>query len=434
MKRIPFLLVLCSAIAASDWPGMGGPRGTYSVQDDALPAQWSPDAMKVAWRAKLTGVDSPGQLAVADGLVHLVDQSADSMQAILRVFDLTDGRERWTTSWATPTAPTTQTKRPWSMPMIGPQHIFISGPEASSLRAIDRRTHQPVWVADISKLGVEMVPQASPHLTGNLLLCSVKIKGTDLLLALDAATGAERWRREAPFITGFNASLQNAPQVATIAEVRQAVFHHTSGVCGVGLDGTLLWNWTDYRRGTLTATPTVTPGGFIYVSSGHEGSCALFQVTRNGSEWQCRTVFCDGEKGKNEVTVNGVTAHLIYGNWNVTSAAWWEGSFYATGQKGLHCLREDGTIAWTSDTGEANNPSTIVVNGRVFTLTQPKRGGCELLVAAADRTVYRRIAQIPIHSKVPKTALVYADGHVLSHGPNDQEIVCVTLQPPKENQ
>ena len=188
-------------------------------------------------------------------------------------------------------------------------------------------------------------------------------------MALDAATGEQRWVCPAPLIKGFNASLQNAPQIATIAGVRQIVFHHTSGVAGISPQGELLWNWDGYRKGTLTASPSINPDGYIYVCSGHYGQSALFQVTLEDGAWQCRKVYSDGrqEDGTKD------ESHLVSFNKVVNSAAWWDGAFYTTGKKGIHCLQLDGEIPWTSGNRGRGNPqielpSLIIVNGIIFTL------------------------------------------------------------------
>jgi outer membrane protein assembly factor BamB len=432
------MILLTTTITAADWPQMGGPLGCHASEDPALDAGWPDRRARIAWRVKLTNAGNPGQVAAAGGKVYFVDQNEAGDQAILRVLDLADGKELWTCAWTTPIGTATQSKRPFGMPAVTPELVYVIGPvdsgDQAPLRAIDQRTHQQAWIFDPTSAQAEVTPQASPCVAGDLVLISGKA-GRDALIAVDRHSGKHLWTCVVPLIPGFNASLQNAPQVATLDGVRQIVIHHTSGVAGVGLDGKLLWNWDGYRRGTLTATPTVAPDGHIYVSSGHEGSSALFRVVREGGKWLCTTVFVDGTKGKGEVQgtgQDGKMPHLIYGNWNITSAAWWDGCFYAVGQKGLHCLKSDGSIAWTSGQKPPKlSPPVIAVNGCVLTYL-----GGKLVIARAGPERYEELATVPVGPRDCVSQIAYHAGCVVlrcdASGKTQGEtgeVICLALDP-----
>ncbi len=416
--------------AEADWPQVGGPRGGYSVDDPGL--TWGEP--KVAWRFKLTGTGGPGQIVIAGGSVFAVDQDEKGAEAILRVIGLGDGREQWQFRWATPAGTKTESdKRPFGAPAVADGRVYVVGPanyrDPGTVRAIDLKTRQVTWIADPAKDGLTLHANASPIVVDDLVLCNVKEGEKDALLALDRATGARRWKCPLPFLPGGGGGMQNAPQLATFDGVRQIAVHHPNGLSGVSLDGKLLWSNNGYQRKTLTATPSVSPDGYVYVSSGHEGSCALFRVTRKDGVWNCATVFADGVKLKGEVQ-NGLNMpHLIYGNWNVVSASWWDGHFFAVGTKGLHCLRLDGSIAWTSgeSPGKAGwNPATIVVNGRVLHISGGRKPGC-LIMAKADPAGYAKLAELKLHSRITNTQLAYAHGRLVSRSEADGEIVCVEL-------
>jgi hypothetical protein len=427
------LLTLGTALA-TDWPQVGGPRGGYAVADPAVTEDWTRAAPKVAWRHKLTGTGGPGQVVIADGLVHAVDQNEQDDEAILRVIGLDDGQERWHFRWTTPAGTQTESdKRPFGSPAVAGGRVYVIGPagyrDPASVRAIDLKTRTQAWVVEPAQDGLTLHANASPHVVDDLVLSTVKEGEKDALLALDRATGARRWKTVLPFVSGGSGVMQNAPQVATFDGLRQIVVHHPNGLSGVGLDGALLWTNSGYQRKTLTATPSVAPDGHVYVSSGHEGSCALFRVARANGAWTCTTVFADGLKLKGEVQNGYDLPHLIYGNWNVVSASWWNGHFFAVGTKGLHCLRPDGSIAWTSGEPPPKpgwNPATSVVNGYVVTFAGGKKRGV-LLIAKADPARFIRIAEVPIHNATPNTQLAYAAGRIVSRCADDGEIVCVDL-------
>lgn len=435
MTLHPVLLV-CLAISpalATDWPHVGGPSGGYAVADPAYSDEPSA-APKVAWRCRLTGTGGPGQTAIAAGLVYVVDQNVDGSQAILRVIGLDDGTERWNCTWPTPAGTCTESdKRPFPTPAVTSDHAYVVGPvpyrDSAPLRAIDLKTRQTTWVVDAAQEGLTLHANASPHVVDDLVLCNVKEGEKDALLALVRATGARRWKCLLPFISGGSGVMQNAPQTATIDGVRQIVVHHPNGLSGVSLDGHLLWTNHGYQRKTLTATPSVSPDGLVYVSSGHEGSCALFRVTRTNGVWQCATVFADGLKLKGEVQDGYNMPHLIFGNWNLVSGSWWNGHCFAVGTKGLHCLRGDGSFAWTSGEPPPKpgwNPATIIVNGLVMTFAGGKKQGV-LLIARADPADFTKVAELKIHSKATNTQFSYSAGRLVSRSVDDHEVVCVEL-------
>ena len=343
------LLLPVAIVRAADWPQVGGPRGGYSVEDPGL--TWGEP--KVAWRFKLTGNSGPGQAVIAGGIVYVLDQHEKDSVAILRGIGLDDGKERWQIKWTTPADTAAESnKRPFGTPAVAGDRIYIVGPapyrDSAGLRAIDLKTRQVAWVVEPAKDGLVLHASASPIVVDDLVLVNVKEAGKDAVLALDRATGAKRWKCALPFIPNGTGVMQNAPQLAVFDGVRQIVVHHPNGVTGVSLDGKVLWTNAGYQRKTLTATPSVSSNGFIYVSSGHEGSCAMFRVTRVNGAWQCATVFADGEKQKGEMQEGLNLPHLIFGNWNIVSGAWWNRHLFAVGTKGLHCLDETGRVVWTS--------------------------------------------------------------------------------------
>jgi outer membrane protein assembly factor BamB len=441
-RLLPLFLALLS-LAAADWPQMGGPLGRHAAEEAALPAGWTGAGARVAWRVPLTNPGNPGQVAAAGGEVFLIDQNQAADQAILRVLALADGRELWRISWPTPAGEWNEVKRPRGMPAVTVEHVYVVGPPPPNareedgrdppvpLRAVDRTTHQDAWLFDPATVNVQVNKCASPCVEGALVLVSGKGKSGDVLLAVDRRSGRHAWTCELPFVNGFHGRLMNAPQVAAFDGVRQIVVHHDSGVSGVSPDGKLLWNWDGYRRGTLTATPTVAPDGHIYVSSGHEGSCALFRVTRRDGQWTCTTVFVDGETGRHSVSAAGRMPHLIDGNKNITSAAWHDGCFFAVGQKGLHCLKSDGSIAWTGNQKPPNiSTSTVVLSANVLTYLSG-----DLLIARASPDRFQELARVKVGPHATSSQLAGADGRVLircdgdaKEGGKGGELVCVDLR------
>ena len=426
-----------------DWPQIGGPCGGFAVNDPSLRDDWTGAEGKVAWRAKLTAPPTPKGAAIAKGQVYVVDLDAEKKEAVLRVLGLDDGQERWNCHWPVEGQFKVQKasfQLHGSIPAVTDDFVYLisdvktgdkPGPASASIRAIDLALHRQAWMLDPATRGCFVSQHASPIVVDDLLLFVAQKKGGAALVALDRRNGEARWVADAP----GGGWMIHAPQSATIGGVRQIVMHHGKGATGFDLAGKPLWTWTDYQRWSLRSCPSVSPEGLIFVASGHEGSSAMFRVSRHGDDWTCTTIYADGLTGRGKGVKDKDTnpfwptvPHLVDGNDYYSSGAWWDEALYANCTRGLHCTRADGTIAWhgKAQSGKAGC-SVIAVNGRILTLEGVKGKGVCLAVYAADPKTRTQLATIPIHQRSHNVELAYAGGRVISVSPLDGEVVCVDL-------
>jgi hypothetical protein len=434
-------LAAADPVAATDWPQIGGPCGGFAVNDPSLRDDWTGTEGKVAWRAKLTGPVTGRGVSIADGLVFAVDNDPAGTQAILRVLGLDDGQERWHCRWPTGGEVHVQNNSGGvhgSVPAVAADAVYVIGEcrwdrETAVLRAIDRTSHGIIWAMDPAKNGWALHQTSIPIVVNGFVVVQCGASGSrDILLALDRRTGEVAWQSEQQ-MKGFRGRMMIAPQVATLGGIRQIVMHYQGGVAGVGLDGKRLWTWEGYRRGTLRTTPSVSPEGLIFVASGHEGSSAMFRVSRAGDDWTCTTIYADGLTGRGQSVKDKdnnpfwpTVPHLVDGNDFYNSGAWWDEALYVNAAKGLHCTLADGTIAWHSAKG-GRGAGVIAVNGRILTLEGVKGKGVCLAIYRADPKTRTQLATIPIHQRSHNVELAYADGRVIAVSPLDGEVVCVDL-------
>jgi len=149
----------------------------------------------------------------------------------------------------------------YSGPIVGPDRVFVTGTEDKKtelIRALDRKTGKLVWKVEWE--GAISVPffaarngswiRATPALDGDTLyVAGIR----DVLVALDEATGKERWRADFPKLLGT--SLPSFGFVSSPLVVGEALFVQ-AGASLVKLDkrtGKLLWQSLKEEGGMMAS-------------------------------------------------------------------------------------------------------------------------------------------------------------------------------------
>jgi len=196
-SRIPWiwtwLLAGASIAGADDWPAWRGPARDGVSAERGLPEKWSPES-GVLWKAPLPAA-AGATPAIAGENVFVASPSADGSKALLLCIG-TDGKARWERVVSegkkdlknlASASPTTDGKHVWAYFGTGDLACFtVAG--------------QEVWKADLQqrygrfKLGFGMTTTPLVH-DGTVYLQLIHSGGA-WVAALDAATGAERWKAE----------------------------------------------------------------------------------------------------------------------------------------------------------------------------------------------------------------------------------------------
>lgn len=190
--------------ARAEWPQFRGPGATAVADGATLPATWNlKDGTNVRWKAELPGkgISSP---VVAGGRVYVTACTGfrnDRLHVV--ALDEATGKTLWhrqlaatggtichpTTSMAGPT-PVTDGRRVWA--------LFATG----DLACFDRDGNL-LWyrglIHDYPTITNQLGLAASPVLAGDTVVVNLQNEGDEsLVLGLDAATGANRWKLERP--------------------------------------------------------------------------------------------------------------------------------------------------------------------------------------------------------------------------------------------
>ena len=277
--------VICStgATSAQDWSQWRGPGRDGSVAASALPPTW-PSAVTPAWRVEVgEGYSSP----VVSGNRVFVHSRRDPEELVTAV-DLQHGKVLWQQKYQAPFAKNQyavrMAKGPNSTPLVTDDVVFTLGVTGvlSAWKAADGTL---LWrkdysnAVDTSKLfcGTAM----SPLVEGGAIIVQV---GSDVhggrVLALDPATGAERWAWKGPG-PGYA-----SPIVVTVHGVRQIITLTNSSIVGIDAkSGASLWSTPFPDEWHENIVTPIWTGTHLIVSGVRQGTQA-FALSSTGGKWR----------------------------------------------------------------------------------------------------------------------------------------------------
>lgn len=355
MKHLMLAIAtLCATNAfAQDWTQWRGPSRDGIIPAAVVPKQW-PKATKRSWQVDIgEGYSSP---VVSSGRAFL--HSRRDPDEIVTAIDLASGKIIWQQKYAagfTKNQYATQmAKGPNSTPLVAGARLYTLG-VTGILTAWNTADGSIAWrndyssSIDTSKLfcGTAM----SPIIEGGSLIVQV---GSDVhggrILALDPATGKERWGWK-----GLGPGYAS-PVVASIDGIRQIVTMTDGSIVGINAaNGSELWSipFPDEWHENIV-TPLWT-GDALIVSGPRQGTHA-YAVTRAEGKWRTRQVWKNTDVTM--YTVSPVFAEgVIYGMSNKR-----RGQFVA--------LRAtDGWMKWSTPGRDGNHASIQQAGPHLLFLT-----------------------------------------------------------------
>ena len=364
MRQLILTVVMVAGSAhllAQDWPQWRGPARDAVLTAAQVPAQW-PSAYTRAWRVDVgEGYASP---VVAGGRV--IVHSRRDPEEVVTAIDLASGRVGWQQKYAATFAKnqyaTRMAKGPNATPLVSGGRVFTLG-VTGVLVAWHAATGAEVWrrdyssAIDTSKLFCGTA--ASPLLVNGSLIVQV---GSDVkggrVLALDPATGAERWSWTGPG-PGYA-----SPVVITAAGAPQLVTLTNQSVVGIDpATGRQLWTTAFPDEWHENIVTPVWTGEAIVVSGPRQGTRAL-RVTREGDRW---TV---AEAWKNAAVTMYMSTPVIGDGLVYGLSSKQKGQFIALDAK-------TGAVQWSTEGREGEHASVLLAPRHVLFLTN----GGDLVVA-----------------------------------------------------
>ncbi len=253
-----FLCLLAIAPAIAQWTQFRGPNGSGVGSATGYPSEFSP-SKNVAWKKTVPyGQSSP---VVAGGRVYLT--AAEDGHLLTLAFDETSGRELWRRE--TKRARTHKLFRandPASpTPVADDKGVVVFFPDyglvAYNVDGKERWTHPLGPFKNFYGIA------ASPILAGNAIVQVCDQSNGSFILALDRATGRQRWRTERPSVpVGWATPMVYRPaegpvQLVTLGSTRLDAYYLDTGEP--------IW-WTPIGSSGGLGTP-VAAGDTIFITT-----------------------------------------------------------------------------------------------------------------------------------------------------------------------
>ncbi|MCZ6727399.1 MAG: PQQ-like beta-propeller repeat protein [Acidobacteria bacterium] len=398
-KTLKTIAALCTSLlvaglASSDWPRYRGPTGDARSPETGLLTEWPADGPPEVWRAELG--DGYSGMAVSGGRLYTLFGSGRDEIAVC--LDAASGREIWRVRIDSNRGDD-QGDGPRSTPTVDGDHVYVLGASAK-LYALDAATGATRWRVDLPEQLGARVPRwgvsTSPLVEDDLLVVDVGGRPGYSLVAFDKRTEPVRLHANDD-VPGYS-----TPLAITVGGQRQVVsFSGTELVAVAAADGELLWRhpWrTSYD--VNAAMPVFLPPNRLFISSGYDTGAAVLEI---------------GERSVREVWRSRVMKN------HFNSSVLVDGYLYGFDNGTLKCLDSaSGEEQW-AQRGFAKG-SLLYADGRLVILSE--RG--LLALADADPRQYTERSRFQLFKTKTWTMPSLAGGRLFVR--DQEELVALNLR------
>lgn len=281
--------------AADTWPQWRGPERNGHFAGPAWPEKLQ-GSLREIWRAQL-GPGYSGPLVTTNLVITF--ETKGKQEEIARAFDRRTGEKKWRVAWegAMKVPFFAAENGSWvrSTPATDGTTVYFGGMR-DLLVALDVATGAERWRADLMSRHQSALPAfgfvCSPLIDGDALY----VQAAGGVLRLNRATGGTVWRSMDDG-GGMNGSAFSSPVIETIGGVRQLVVQTREKLAGLSLeDGKVLWaQKVEAFRGMNILPPTVVKDDIFTAAYG--GKAQVFRVAKAGEAWQVSELWSVKQQG-----------------------------------------------------------------------------------------------------------------------------------------
>lgn len=358
---IILLVAFSQSALAQDVTQWRGANRDGAIAGFVAPKTW-PEQLKAKWKIQV-GIGHASPLIVGK-TVYLHSRQGES--EVVAAYDIETGKVIWRDSYVVDytmnMAATSHGKGPKSTPVFNNGRLFTLG-ITGVLSCYDTAKGKLAWRKDFGQRFGEKAPDfgtaMSPMVDQGLVILHAGGNNKGGLLALDAASGAERWAW-----TGEGPGYAS-PIVVEIAGKRQIVTQSRKHIVGIWADnGGLLWQIpfdTEYVQNIVTP---IQYRDLLIFSGINKGTFAVRVGWKD--KWVTETVWHNKEVSMymNSPVMSG---NLLFGMSHKN-----KGQFF--------CLdAATGKTLWTGDPRQGENAAMLIAGDTIFSLTND----AELIVTSA---------------------------------------------------
>lgn len=400
VTRVLVLVTVCVAgVAADDWPSWRGPDGTGVTTETNLPERWS-DSSAIAWRVALpgTGVSTPvihgahvfvtsqmgaGQRAagfhpslVQGGGADLGERNlvggaggASGVTFAVTAYRWSDGARVWQHELpADAPLPEVHDKHNLASPSpVTDGRVVIAWYGTGQVAAVDAASGKRLWTKNLAReygpFEINWGHSSSPALHGDLAIFPCYHESGAYLLALDARTGAVRWKRDRQ----ARAHTYSTPLIVSHDGRATIVLNNSAGVEAFDAgSGEPLWQVSEPNRFPIPMP--VHHQGVLYLSRGYRSSPYL--AIRLG--------------GRGDVSSSHVLWRTPTGAPYISSFVYYDGLLYMASELGIVTVIDpaNGQTVWRERLGGVFTASPVAGDGKVYFASEAG----ETIVLKAGRT------------------------------------------------
>jgi len=357
------LSTLVTVHASDTWPQWRGPHRDGRTDSTPWPVSLDEKHLRLRWRVEL-GPSYSGPVITPDRV--FTTETRDAKSEVVRALDLNTGKELWKTEWeGSMKVPFfARSNGDWirSTPAWDGQSLYVSGMR-DVLVCLDAATGAIRWKHDFPGQDGTPLPAfgnvSSPLVEGDALF--TQIGGA--VVRLDKKTGTVTWKALAS-TDSMNGSPFSSPVLASLAGRRQLIVQTRTHLAALDPEsGAQLWSTpVEAFRGMNILTPSIVSSNRVFTST-YGGKTVAFDITRDGERFSVKPAWSFKAQGY-------MTSPILHDGYAY---------LHLRNQRALCVSTTDGTEKWT--TGESFGKYWSLVANRDRFLALDERGLLLLLAA-----------------------------------------------------
>lgn len=369
ISLVILMLISPTVLFSQEWNQFRGNNRDSKVTGFTAPKSW-PAELKQVWKVNVGfGDASP----VASGKRIYLNTRQDANEVIL-CLDASTGKELWKNTYPAPavTGPAGSHPGPRSTPAVLDGKVVTFG-ASGILSCLDATSGKLLWRKENPG---NLVPQfftgMSPLIIDGMCIAHLGTKDKGEVVALDLATGNEKWKWQG------DGPAYASPSAMVVNGVKQIVVQTEKNLLALNLaDGKLLWQIaTPVQQRFYNCTSPYINGQIIYFTGQGSGIKAI-QVMKDGGNFTTKELWSNPEIGA---------------KWNTPVLK--DGFLFGfTDQKRIYCVNAaTGATVWLDSSVNSDFATTVDCGSVIIGLPSTSN----LIVFKPDSKAYSEVAKYKV--------------------------------------